>query len=53
MYDQTGTWNDAVLAYTWGIGNVTSQGADAAPEAKANYVTDVLLDVPEANDVNA
>lgn len=37
----TGTWEKAVAAYNWGVGNVTRKGIAAAPQETRDYVKKV------------
>lgn len=46
LYNQTGSWDRALAAYNWGVGNVQRKGLDAAPLETRNYVSQVLADVP-------
>lgn len=45
LFNQTGSWDRALAAYNWGIGNVQRKGLDAAPLETRNYVSQVLADV--------
>jgi len=45
LYNQTGSWDRALAAYNWGIGNVQRKGLTAAPLETRNYVSQVLADV--------
>lgn len=38
LYDQLGTWVEAVAAYNWGIGNVKNYGLESMPAETRNYV---------------
>lgn len=46
LFDRLGSWDRALAAYNWGIGNVQRKGLDAAPLETRNYVSQVLADVP-------
>lgn len=48
LYNQTGSWQLALAAYNWGIGNVLRQGIGAAPAETRNYVAQITADVPVA-----
>ena len=39
---QTGSWEGAVAAYNWGIGNLTRQGIENAPEETRNYLQAIV-----------
>ena len=39
---QTGSWEGAVAAYNWGIGNLTRQGIERAPEETRNYLQAIV-----------
>lgn len=41
----TGTWEKAVAAYNWGVGNVTRKGLAAAPRETQDYVNKVYRGV--------
>lgn len=45
LFNQLGSWDRALAAYNWGIGNVQRRGLDAAPLETRNYVNQVLADV--------
>lgn len=45
LYQKTGTWEKALAAYNWGIGNVLNKGMLYAPAETRNYVTQILKDV--------
>lgn len=45
LFNQTGSWDRALAAYNWGVGNVQRKGIDAAPLETRNYVSQVLADV--------
>jgi len=49
LYRQTGTWEKALAAYNWGIGNVLRRGMAAAPPETRNYFSQILADVNSAN----
>jgi soluble lytic murein transglycosylase-like protein len=38
LYDQFGTWPEAIAAYNWGSGNVAKKGLSKAPTETVNYV---------------
>jgi len=42
LYKQTGSWENALIAYNWGIGNFQKYGAESAPESTKNYVKKIL-----------
>ena len=42
LYKQTGSWENALIAYNWGIGNFQKHGPEAAPESTKNYVEKIL-----------
>lgn len=42
LYDQFGNWVDALTAYNWGPGNVSTYGAAAAPASTKQYVANAL-----------
>lgn len=46
LYDQFGRWDKALAAYNWGPGNVRRHGIENPPRETANYITDILGDVP-------
>jgi soluble lytic murein transglycosylase-like protein len=46
LYDQTGSWRDALAAYNWGIGNVLRKGTERLPAETARYVASITADVP-------
>ena len=46
LKDKTGSWDTALMAYNWGIGNLSSKGADKAPAETRNYVAQISRDVP-------
>jgi soluble lytic murein transglycosylase-like protein len=46
LYDQFGTWQQALAAYNWGPGNVSRKGLTAAPQETQNYVAQITSDVP-------
>lgn len=48
LYDQTGSWQLALAAYNWGIGNVLRKGFSEAPTETRNYVAQITADVPVA-----
>lgn len=41
LYGIAGTWEKAVAAYNWGIGNVTRKGLAAAPQETRDYINAV------------
>lgn len=45
LFDRLGSWERALAAYNWGIGNVQRKGLEAAPLETRNYVAQVLADV--------
>ncbi|MGZ8301213.1 MAG: lytic transglycosylase domain-containing protein [Telluria sp.] len=42
LYRATGTWQAALAAYNWGIGNVQRKGIAAAPAETVDYFTVIL-----------
>jgi soluble lytic murein transglycosylase-like protein len=42
LFSKTGTWQGALAAYNWGIGNVTRKGLGAAPAETVDYYTTIL-----------
>jgi len=46
LYQRLGSWDLALAAYNWGIGNVQRKGIDAAPRETKNYVAQIGADVP-------
>lgn len=49
---QTGSWEAAVAAYNWGIGNVTRKGLEKAPKETRDYVRRVVGSGEELADAN-
>lgn len=45
LYRQTGSWQEALAAYNWGIGNVKRKGLAAAPRETRNYFGQILADL--------
>lgn len=45
LYDQTGTWRDALAAYNGGIGNLQRRGLDGMAQETRDYVRDILGDL--------
>lgn len=45
LYRQTGSWQEALAAYNWGIGNVKRKGLAAAPKETRNYFGQILADL--------
>ncbi len=45
LYNKLGTWDLALAAYNWGIGNLQNKGFDNAPLETRNYVSDILSDI--------
>lgn len=45
LYDRVGSWDKALAAYNWGIGNVQRQGMANAPAETQAYVSEILADV--------
>ena len=48
-YNQFGNWQDALAAYNWGPGNLTSSGASSLsqlPSETQGYVTNIVSNVP-------
>jgi soluble lytic murein transglycosylase-like protein len=48
LYDALGSWEKALAAYNWGVGNVTRKGMPAAPTETQNYIREILADVDVA-----
>ena len=46
---QTGSWEGAVAAYNWGIGNLTRHGIENAPEETKNYLQAIVGSVEVAS----
>lgn len=42
LYNSTGTWEGALAAYNWGIGNVQRKGLGAAPPETVDYYTNIM-----------
>lgn len=42
LYHQFGSWYDALVAYNWGPGNLSSQGILSAPSVSLNYANGIL-----------
>jgi soluble lytic murein transglycosylase-like protein len=42
LYRSAGTWEGALAAYNWGIGNVTRKGLAAAPAETVDYYTTIM-----------
>lgn len=42
LYQQTGSWEGALAAYNWGIGNVLNKGLSAAPASTVSYYTTIM-----------
>ncbi|MGZ4837643.1 MAG: transglycosylase SLT domain-containing protein [Terriglobales bacterium] len=42
LYASAGTWEGALAAYNWGIGNVTRKGLSAAPPETVDYYTSIM-----------
>lgn len=42
LYQQTGTWQKALAAYNWGIGNVLRKGLASAPAETRDYYGTIL-----------
>lgn len=42
LYNQVGTWEKALAAYNWGIGNVRRKGLAAAPAETRDYTSTIL-----------
>jgi soluble lytic murein transglycosylase-like protein len=49
LKEQTGSWEGAVAAYNWGIGNLTRQGIENAPEETRNYLQAIVGSVGVAS----
>lgn len=45
LYTRFGTWEQALAAYNWGMGNVSRKGLGAAPAETRNYFTQILSDL--------
>ena len=46
LKEKTGAWDTALMAYNWGIGNLSKKGADQAPQETKEYVAQISRDVP-------
>lgn len=44
LYNQLGTWSQALAAYNWGIGNVKRKGMAKAPAETRAYVAQITAD---------
>lgn len=42
LFGRAGSWEGALAAYNWGIGNLTRKGIDAAPDETVDYYTEIL-----------
>ncbi|WP_322400373.1 lytic transglycosylase domain-containing protein [Massilia luteola] len=42
LYRQTGSWEAALAAYNWGVGNVQRKGLGAAPAETIDYYTTIM-----------
>lgn len=42
LYRQTGSWEGALAAYNWGVGNVQRKGLAAAPAETVDYYTTIM-----------
>lgn len=45
LYKRTGSWQLALAAYNWGIGNVLRKGIASAPTETKNYFSQILADI--------
>lgn len=45
LYDRLTSWDKALAAYNWGIGNVTRKGLASAPTETKLYVDQILKDI--------
>lgn len=45
LYNRFGTWQLALAAYNWGMGNVARNGIAKAPTETQNYFTKILADI--------
>lgn len=45
LYRSVGSWDKALAAYNWGIGNVKRKGLEAAPLETRNYYRQILADL--------
>ena len=45
LRNQAGSWELALAAYNWGIGNLNEKGIQAAPDETINYVAEISADV--------
>ena len=45
LFDQTGSWANALASYNWGIGNVKRKGLGKAPAETRAYVAQISADV--------
>lgn len=48
LYNALGSWQLALAAYNWGIGNVQRKGIERAPAETRAYYTEILRDVGHA-----
>ncbi len=44
LIEQTGDVSAALIAYNWGIGNVTTKGAAHAPASSIAYAASIVQD---------
>ena len=44
LFDLTGSWERAVAAYNWGIGNLNRQGLAGAPKETRDYIASMKAD---------
>lgn len=45
LYNQLGSWPQALAAYNWGIGNLRNKGIENAPLETRNYIDQILSDI--------
>ncbi len=45
LFNKLGSWNLALAAYNWGIGNLQNKGFSNAPLETKNYVSEILSDI--------
>lgn len=45
LYKSLGTWDKALAAYNWGIGNVRRKGLAEAPKETRDYISQIMSDL--------
>lgn len=45
LYNQTGSWSNALGSYNWGVGNVLRKGLANAPAETQEYVSSITTDL--------